>query len=321
MTKVHVPVAEAVASIGRTARLWRFGGLSPLELVVRSVKEYRANHFDARSAQFAYYSMLALFPLLILLIAAIARLPFSGVIDNALDAAHRALPENTYDTLARQVRDIREKSTLKLFTISFGVLTIAGSQVFLTLTEALNRAYGVEETRRSWQVYGLAFLLTVAASLLMLVALVLMIAGPKLSEWLSTREYRLPIVETILSSGVRWGVVAACLWIYTTAVYCLVPSVKLPWYWFSPGSAFAVAGWVLVTQGFRLYVEDFGRYNETYGALGGVIVLMIWLDLTGSVLLMGGQINGVIHRAETATAVADKMAHGGQPSADKPPPH
>ncbi len=184
MTKVHVPVAEAVASIGRTARLWRFGGLSPWELVVRSVKGYRANHFDARGAQFAYYSMLALFPLLILLIAAAARLPLSGVIENSLDAARRALPENTYEVLARQVHDIREKSTLKLFAISFGVLTIAGSQVFLTLTEGLNQAYGVVETRRSWQVYGLAFLLTVAASLLMLVALVLMIAGPKLSGWL-----------------------------------------------------------------------------------------------------------------------------------------
>jgi membrane protein len=315
MTKVHVPVAEAVASIGRTARLWRFGGLSPWELAVRSVKGYRANHFDARSAQFAYYSMLALFPLLILLIAAVALLPLSGVIENSLDAAKDAFAENTYELLARQVQDIREKSTLKLFAISIGVLTIAGSQVFLTLTEGLNRAYGVEETRRSWQVYGLAFLLTVAASLLMLVALLLMIVGPKLSEWLEARNYQIPFLQTILHSGVRWGVVAACLWIYTTAVYCLVPSVKLPWYWFSPGSAFAVAGWVLVTQGFRLYVEDLGRYNETYGALGGVIVLMIWLDLTGSVLLMGGQINGVIHHAEVAREVANQMAHGTPPPA------
>jgi membrane protein len=277
------------------------------------VKGYRANHFDARSAQFAYYSMLALFPLLILLIAAVVRLPLSGVIENSLDAARRALPENTYEVLARQVHDIREKSTLKVFLISFGVLTIAGSQVFLTLTEGLNQAYAVDETRRSWQVYGLAFLLTVAASLLMLVALVLMIAGPKLSEWLAAHNFQIPVLQTILRSGIRWGVVAACLWIYTTAVYCLVPSVKLPWYWFSPGSAFAVAGWVLVTQGFRLYVEDLGRYNETYGALGGVIVLMIWLDLTGSVLLMGGQINGVIHRAEVAAKLAGQIADGGQP--------
>ena len=65
----------------------------------------------------------------------------------------------------------------------------------------------------------------------------------------------------------------------------------------SPGSLFATTGWVVVTQGFRIYVENFARYNETYGALGGVVVLLIWLYLTGSLLLAGGQINAVIHCA------------------------
>ena len=72
MSKAPAPVAEAVASIGRTARLWKFGGLTPWQLIVRSWLGYRRNHFDGYSARFAYYSMLALFPLLILLIAALA---------------------------------------------------------------------------------------------------------------------------------------------------------------------------------------------------------------------------------------------------------
>jgi membrane protein len=196
------------------------------------------------------------------------------------------------------VYDIQSHSSLGLIAISLGVLTIAGSQVFLTVTEGLNLAYGVKETRRSWHVYGMAVLLNFAASLLLLVALVLMVAGPMLSEWIAARGFHVPLLQTMLRSGVRWGVVCGCLWVYTAAIYCLVPSLTLPWYWLSPGSVFAVGGWVVVSQGFRLYVENLGRYNETYGAIGGVIVLMIWLDLTGAVLLMGGQINGVIHRAE-----------------------
>ncbi len=304
--KVHIPVAETVASIGRTARLWRFGGLSVWQLVVRSVRGYRANHFDARSAQFAYYSMLALFPLLILLLAALAHLPVVGVLDNALDAADRALPPDAYQLLDRQIRDIQDSSTAKVLIAALGVLAIAGSQIFLTISEGLNRAYAVVESRRFWQVYGLAFLMTVAASLLILVELVLMIVGPMLSSWLSSSKIAVPYLNAVLRSGVRWGVVCACLWLATTAVYNMAPSIKLPWYWFSPGSAFAVVGWVVASQGFRLYVEDFATYNTTYGALGGVIVLMVWLNLTGAVLLMGGQINSVIHHAEAAAAIVPK---------------
>jgi membrane protein len=304
MSKLHVPVAETVASIGRTARLWKFGGLSPWRLLVRSAQSYRKHQFDTLSAQFAYYSMLAIFPLLILLIAALARLPLSDVLDNALDAARNALAEDIYNLIEGQIRDIQARSTNKLFAVSFGVLAIAGSQVFLTITEGLNRAYGIKESRRLWEVYGLAFLLNVAASLLMLIALVLMVIGPMLSTWLTGRDLAVPLVRTILQSGARWGVVCACLWVYTTAVYCLTPNLKLPWYWFSPGSVFAVVGWVVTSQGFRLYVEDFASYNTTYGALGGVIVLMVWLNLTGAVLLMGGEINGVIYQAEQAKTAA-----------------
>jgi len=273
---IHVPVAETVASIGRTARLWRFGGLSVWQLVVRSIRGYRANHFDARSAQFAYYSMLALFPLLILLLGALARLPVGGVVDNALDGAKNVLPPDVYQLLDLQVRDIQVHSTAKLLVAGLSVLTIAGSQIFLTITEGLNRAYGVVESRHWWQLYGLALLMTVAACVLILIALVLMIIGPMLSSRLTASPLDFPVLQTVTKSGVRWVVVCASLWFATTTVYSMAPSTRLPWYWLSPGSVFAVVGWVAASQGFRLYVEDFASYNTTYGALGGVIVLMVW---------------------------------------------
>ena len=298
MSKIHLPVAETVESIGRTARLWQFGGLSIWQLIFRSVKAYRNNHFDARSAQFAYYSLLSLFPLLILIIAALAQLPLTGILDNALDAADRAIPKETYEMLVHQIGEIQDRSTVGLISASCGVLVFAGSQVFLTMTEGLNKAYGVVDTRKIWQVWGMALLLTIAASLLLLVALVLMIGGPMLSAALNRWQVSIPYLQAILQSSVRWGVVCVCLWLSTVTVYSVVPNVKLPWYWFSPGSAFAVSGWVVCSQGFRIYVENYSSYNTTYGALGGVIVLIVLLNLTGAILLMGGQINGVIHRAE-----------------------
>ncbi|HTI52330.1 MAG TPA: YihY/virulence factor BrkB family protein [Planctomycetaceae bacterium] len=280
-----------------TLQLWGLGGLSWWDLLRKTWRSYRENHFDARSAQFAYYSLLALFPFLILLLAILARLPLRGVLESSLDAANHGLPDTVAELLDRQVADIQAHSTVSLIAGSLFLLTLAGSQVFLTIKDGLNTAYGVRETRRFWQVYGLAFLLTVAASLLFLVALVLMVVGPLLSEWIAAREFDIGWLTLLLQRGVRWVVVCAALWIYTSTIYWLGPSVKLRWCWLSPGSVVATVGWVAVTQGFRLYVENLGRYNETYGTLGGVIVLIVWLDLTGAVLFLGGQTNAVIHRA------------------------
>jgi membrane protein len=291
------PDRTAGSSLSRTLRLWRFGGLSPWALIAQSARGFRDNQFGARSAQFAYYSLLALFPLLILILAVLARLPISGVLENSLEAADRGLPGNMAALLRAQVRDIQAHSTWGLIGGSALLLTVAGSRVFLTITNALNLAYGVKETRRFWQVFGMVFLFTVAATLLFLVALVLMIAGPMLSAWIARHDFDHPLLQLFVRRGVRWGVVCACLWIYTSTIYCIAPNEKLPWYWLSPGSAFAVVGWAVVSQGFRLYVENVARFNETYGAIGGVVVLIIWFHLTGWVLLMGGQINGTIHRA------------------------
>lgn len=285
------------ATLQSTIRLWQLGGLSWWQVLRRTVHDYRENHFDARAAQFAYYSLLALFPLLILLLAALGRLPVAGVLENSLDAADHGLPETVAELLKRQVRDIQKHSTWSLIGISLFVLTLAGSRLFMTITDGLNAAYKVRETRRFWQVSGMALGLTFAASLLVLVALVLMVLGPFLSGWIAARDFNLGWLEVLLRRGVRWVVIGATLWIYTSTIYCVGPNVRLPWYWLSPGSALAIVGWVVVTQGFRLYVEHLGQYSETYGALGGVVVLIVWLDLTGGVLLFGGQLNAVIHGA------------------------
>jgi membrane protein len=312
MNHLPNPAAKALAEIGREIRLWRFGGLSPWRLLVLSIKGYRDNQFDARSAQFAYYTLLALAPLLILLVAAAAHLPSAealerrgfltqedrvDVVENLMDVADKGLPDNAFEVIKRQILDIQAHSSLSLILGSLVLLGMAGSQVFLTLAAGLNLAFGVKEERRLWQVHGTALLLTMVIFLLLLLAMVLLVVGPTISHLLESRKVHVPYATLLFDKGARWAVVCGCLLVCSSAIYRLVPSVRLRWDIFSPGSVFATAGWVLVSQGFRLYVENFGRYNETYGALGGVIVLVVWLDLTGSILLLGGQINGVIHRA------------------------
>lgn len=280
-------------------QLWRFGGLSPLQLLRESIRCYQQHQQDARSAQFAYYSMLALAPLLIVIIACVSRLPLGGVLESFERAVDVGMPQNVVTVIETQIDDVQQHSYFGLPLIGLALLAIAGSRLFLTMGAGLDAAYGVEQRRTFWKSSGVALGLTFCVFVLLLLAMVLLVVGPMMTGFITSRV-EVVWVHVLLGSGVRWGVACSFMLIATSFIYWIIPTPKLQWYIVSPGNAFATGGWVLVTQGLRIYVENFARYNETYGALAGVIVLLIWLYMTGSLLMMGGQINSVIHRAALA---------------------
>ena len=292
---------SARGPVGKTGccRLRWLGGLTPIEVAIAAVRAFRRENLDARSAQFAYYSMQALAPLLIVALAAVAQMPIDGVLQSFMEGTDRALPRGAQELIVAQVQDVQARSNTSLVLVALMILGYAGMKLFVTVSRGLNAAYGVEEHRHGWQVYGLALLLTLGAMLLLLLALVLLVVGPSLSRWLVelVELPDSPFLKVLLHRGVRWAVVIAAVLLASSLIYWLAPSVKHRWSPWSPGSLFATLGWVVISLGFGYYVDNFGRYNQTYGALGGVIVITVWLHLCGAVLLMGGQIGGVIHRA------------------------
>ena len=290
------PSKETLPSKAGCCRLKWLGSLTPMAVLVEALRAFSRENLDARSAQFAYYSLQAIAPLLIVVIAAVAQLPLEGVLESFLEGTDHALPRGAQQVIAGQIQDVQQRSSSSLVLLALAILGYAGTRLFVTVSRGLNAAYGVEEQRHGWQIYGLALLLTLGAMLLLLVALVLLVVGPMLSRWL-IELVDLPIYEVLLHRGVRWAVVITAILLASSLIYWLAPSVKHRWSPLAPGSLFATSGWVAISLGFRYYVENFARYNQTYGALGGIIVLTVWLYLSGAVLLMGGQIGGVIHRA------------------------
>lgn len=280
--------------------MWKLGGLSIGQLIRRSFAGFRKDQLDARCAQFAYYAVLAVAPILIVVIACVAQLPLDGVLTSFLRAIDIGMPDNVVALLEGQIRDIQDNSTPSLIAFGLLILAISGSKLFLTVGAGLDAAYGVEQQRRFWLSGGIAFALTMGILLLLLTAMVLLVVGPMVTG-IVTDRVDIGWLHVISSAGVRWGVACGFMLVATSVMYWLVPHVKLRWYILSPGNVFATAGWVALTQLFRVYVENFSRYNETYGTLAGVVVLMIWLYLTGAILLMGGEINSVIHRAAIGT--------------------
>ncbi len=276
--------------------MWKFGGLTPWDLIRLSFTGYNHHRLSAHSAQFAYYAIFTLVPLLIVIIALVAQLPIQGIILSMENAINEGLPQSVSQMLFDQIEDIQQKTTFSLILVGLFLLSLGGMRLFLTMGTGLDAVFEVDHRRSFWKSGGLSLLLTFGVLFLLLLSMILLVVGPELARLL-LEKFDTPWLHLVLSAGTRWSVACGFMLISTSVIYWVVPSVKLPWRIFTPGSLFVVISWVIMLQGFRYYVENMAHYNETYGTLGGFIVLLAWLYMTGAILMMGGEINGVIYRS------------------------
>jgi membrane protein len=288
---------------------WKLGGLTVRELARRVWHEMGEDEVIDRAGGLAYYFLFALFPALLFLTALIGLLPIPQLMDRLMEYLSTALPPDAASVTQKTLREIVRGAHGGLLSIGvFGALWAASNGMASIIT-ALNAVYGVRETRPFWKYRLVAIGLTLLFSVFILTALVLMVFGPKIGEtvagwvglgWLFTLVWNvvsIPVVILLVSVGVA-------------LVYYLAPSVEQKFRWVTPGSALAVVFWLALSAGLRWYVTHFADYNATYGSLGGAILLMLWLYLSGAALLLGAEVNAVIEHAAAERGTADAKAEG-----------
>ena len=256
----------------------------------------------------AYYLLFAVFPFVLFLTALLGYLPIPNLMERLLAALATLLPSDVVTLLQDHVRQLVTEQKGGL--LSFGILTAlwASSSAVVAIIDALNRAYDVQEGRPWWKVRGVALLLTIGLSLFIVLAMVLLIFGPQLGDWLASLVGLGKVFE-LLWNILRWPVSAGMLAVAIAVVYYYAPDVEQEWKWITPGAVFAVLATIVVSLGFSLYVSHFGSYNKTYGSIGAVIVFLTWLYLTGLCLLIGGEINAEVeHAAPTGKAPGQKTS-------------
>src|SRR5262245_5542916 len=248
------------------------------------------------AAQLAYYFFFALFPALLFLIALASYFPLETLIDDMFRRLSGFVPPEILTIITDQIKKISEGQQGGLLTI--GVLTAlwSSSSAMTAVIDTLNRAYGVEEGRPWWKVRLTAILLTVGVALFILISFALVLAGPTVAERLATSFGLGPVFEWTWKI-LQWPVVFALASTGIALIYYFAPDVKQDWIWLTPGSVFATALWLLATLGFKFYVANMGKFTETYGAIGGVMVLMLWFYISGLVILIGAEMNAVIEHA------------------------
>ena len=275
---------------------WKLGGLSWKELGVRVWQEAQDDDLLGRAAQLAFYLLLALFPALLFFTALLGLLPLKPVIPQLLAYLRDMLPADALSLLEKYLQQVVEGSGGSLLSLGLLGALWASSSGLTAIMDALNVVYDTKETRTYWNIGVTAIAMTIGLAGFIILSTSLVLAGEHMAEGVANL-LGLGEVFTIGWTIVQWPLIIGLMLVAVSLIYYFSPNVEQNWRWVIPGSLVAVVLWLVVSLGFKLYVENFGNYNVAYGSIGGGIVLLMWFYLSGIVLLIGGQLNAEIEKA------------------------
>lgn len=265
------------------------------ELLTRTAQQTMQDNVAGLAAQLAYYFFLALFPALLFLIALASFFP-GDVIQQMVEAMRSVAPPAVIEILESQVRQIAEGDDAGLLTFGILVALWSSSAAIVGIVDAMNRAYDIEEGRPWWKVRVVAIGLTIGLALFVLTAFTLVLLGPTMARWLAAH---LGFGPAFLMAWnlIQWPLAFALVALALAIVNYYAPDAEQDWEWVTPGAVLATLLWLLASIAFRIYVTNFADYNETYGSIGGVMVLMLWFYVSAFAVLVGAEMNAEIEHA------------------------
>ena len=306
MTESKLSTAEQVTS------LWELGGLSVSQLSKNVWRAFNDNFLLDRSAALAFNFILAMFPLLLFLLAILGMFAARGTAlrTNLMQYLAEVLPPAGFQVVSHTLAEVTKNAGGGKLTLGVALTLWFASGGMSSMISALDGAYAVREGRSWFKVRGIAVSLTVAISILVISALVAILAGSYAANVLGT-HYSLGQAAVI-----SWRVAEIIVALFFVAlsfslIYYWGPDLhEQHWYWITPGSVVGVLLWVAASFGFRAYLHFFNSYSKTYGSLGAAIILLMWLYITGLAFLIGGEVNAQIEHAAALRGHPEAKAPG-----------
>ena len=297
------------------------GGLSVGTLLKRVWTDSNEDDILDRAAELAYYFLFALFPALIF-ISAMFGLFASTKTQSTMELMiymKRLVPPDAFGLVQTAFSSTTKASSGKTLTLG-GLATLWSAAYGMSSAQTvLNVIFRTRETRPFWKAKLIAIALTLVIFVLVFVAMMLLILGDDIAKMMARHWMFGP------GAAIGWKVIQVCAALFFLSLVFSITYHWGPdrerhrWKWISPGSVVGIAGWVLVSVGFRVYLHFFNTYAVTYGSLGAVIILLTWFYVSGLMLLLGAEINAVIERAETqSSAPHSDSAAGIQPQGHDP---
>ena len=292
-------------------RLLRFQALKA------TVQELQRDDAMGLAAQLAYYLILALFPFILVLVSLMGLFGSPELASKVLGYFRQVMPEEAYRLVRTFTAGIISGREKRPDLLSFGILFTlwTASGAFAALMNALNRAYDVQETRPFWKVRGIAILMTVGLSVLILVGVLLLVVGEPIGRAIA-EVFGLGELFELVWNIVRWPVALFFMVITVALLYYFAPDVDQPFRWITPGGLIGVLLWVLASAAFSFYVNHFGTYNKTYGSIGVVIILLLYLYVSSLTILFGAELNATLVRMKEE--ISGEQIIDAEPANEKP---
>jgi membrane protein len=275
------------------------------------------------AAALSYYLLFALFPALIFFLSLLPYLPIQNLQGQMFDLIHQGLPASAADAISSTLKEVTAEKRGGL--LSFGALATlwAASAGLYAIMQQLDITYDVKEGRPFWKARGISILLTLAFGVMVIGAFASIIFGGMVQQWVAS-HMALGSAAEIGFAIFRYAIELLLLVGTFAIIYYFGPDVEQDFKFITPGAVFGVVLLLIASFAFRFYVENFGNYAASYGSLGAVIVLMLWLYIAGVMILIGSEINALIeHYSPDGKKKGEKVEGEGytsETSFRSPPP-
>ncbi len=204
------------------------------------------------------------------------------------------MPDTSIQLIQSVLQEMDGSNSGSLLSLGLAAALWSASNGVNAVIKALNKAYDEEENRPYWKVRGISVLFTVILAMGILFTFIMLVFGRLIGEALYSFSLMPGSFETFWRIG-QFAIPLVVMVIVFALLYRYTPNLRLTFREVLPGAVFATLGWVVTSLLFSFYVNNFGSYTKTYGSIGGIIVLLMWLYLSSMIIVLGGEMNAVLH--------------------------
>jgi membrane protein len=299
-TRFGAPAAGHPVGMAQLERQGYSSDSSTKATFVRTFKEFSEDHGTDWAAALTYYGLLAMFPALIALVSIVGLVFDAGQVTKALtDIVGQIGPPSAVQTFQGPIEAVTaDKGKSGIMALVGILLALNSASGYVgAFMRSSNQMYEVDEGRGFFRLRPLQILVTLVMVLLLAVAAVAVVVTGPVADAVGSAVGLGSTFVTVWDIA-KWPVLVAVVGVMISVLYYAAPNAKVPGFrWVTAGSALAVGVWLAASALFAVYVANFGSYDKTYGTLGGVVVLLVWLWITNVAILFGHEFNAERERS------------------------